>query len=170
MTSIAPRRLRIVPTGGGAVPIDAAAVTTLFADLAAGGDQPLLDRKWLAELQDVLGPGRIAQLLALFADELADRPGAIRLAIGRSDFPAATAQAHSFKGAARSIGARAVGEAAARLEQGLGTPAARQAERLRDALRDLDRAVSATLALLPRPCATAPSPAPEPRARTPLPR
>ncbi|WP_114227548.1 MULTISPECIES: PAS domain-containing hybrid sensor histidine kinase/response regulator [Sphingomonas] len=140
-----------------AKPIDTAALHALFAELterrqARAQTRPGVvhfDRSRLDELRAALGHDRIAQLLSLFAQQLAAQPLAIREAIGRSDLAAAAAEAHSLKGAAMSIGGCAVGEAAAALEQALGCTTRRQADQLHEALRNLDRAVASTIAALP---------------------
>lgn len=115
------------------------------------------DRERLAELRAVLGPDRINQLLSLFGRELAARPATIRDAIGRSDLAAAASEAHSLRGAALSIGGRSVGHAAAVIEDVLVVPAPRQAERLHDSLRELDRAVASTIAVLPQEMVATPA-------------
>ena len=148
-------------------PIDSSALAGVIADLTRGrhirpaaehcaSDE--LDCRQLRDIREALGPARTAQLLTLFAQELAARPAAIRHAVGRNDLAAAAAQAHSLKGASLSIGGRTVGEAAAALERVLATPAPAQAERLHAALGELDRAVASTIAALPHelvaePCA-----------------
>ena len=148
-------------------PIDSSALAALIADLTGGRNartaaEPCasdeLDCRVLREIREALGPGRTAQLLTLFAQELAARPAAIRHAIGRSDLAAAAAQAHSLRGASLSVGGRTVGQAAAALERVLATPAPAQAERLHAALGELDLAVASTIAALPQelvaePCA-----------------
>jgi HPt (histidine-containing phosphotransfer) domain-containing protein len=127
-----------------------------LADVAepCGGDE--LDRRQRGEIREALGPVRTTHLLTLFAQELAARPAAIRNAIGRNDFAAAAAEAHSLKGAALSIGGRTVGQAAAALEQVLAAASPVQAERLHTALRGLDRAVASTIAALPDELVEAP--------------
>ena len=68
-----------------------------------------LDQQQLGSVRAVLGEERTGRLLALFAQELASRRSAILLAVSRSDLAAASAEAHSLKGASLNLGGRAVG-------------------------------------------------------------
>lgn len=108
---------------------------------------PLFDQHQFDDVRSGIGCKAMAELLALFARELAARPVAIRAGLANNDFAGAAYQAHNLKGASLSIGARAVGEAAGALEVIFGSGAGGQ--RLQRALRRLDQAVAATLAALP---------------------
>ncbi len=106
-------------------PIDGPALGARLAAIAApmaATESPIareaaLDLGHLDRLRAALGPKRLDALLDLFLKELASRPDDIRdhLLAGRLD--QATSEAHSLKGAAMSIGANILGNAAYAIEQ-----------------------------------------------------
>jgi PAS domain S-box-containing protein len=102
-----------------------------------------LDPATIAELQAMLGPVRLNQLLILLGTELDQRPQAIRAAIADRDFAAATAEAHSLKGAAANLGASRVSDAARDIEACLGAAPRSGSRRLAAALRQLAGEVEA---------------------------
>jgi PAS domain S-box-containing protein len=139
-------------------PIDSAAFARTLAQLATVGQrrrhsllapQPPapqatspLGSTTLDELRAMLGAARLDQLLDLLAAELDQRPLAIRSALADRDFPAASAQAHSLKGAAANLGALPVSEAARELEDRIAAAARGDPRLLAAALRHLAAEVS----------------------------
>ena len=103
------------------------------------------DHAYLGRIRDALGPDRADALLGMFRDELVERPASIAAAVAEGRTDQARAQAHSLKGAAGSVGAVAVAEAARVIEEwpADGAPAA-----LSDALDALCRAADAARAAL----------------------
>ena len=63
-----------------------------------------------------IGSARFDGLLDLLAKELVERPATIRRAIAAGDFNSARQESHSLKGATTSVGAMALGAAAAAIE------------------------------------------------------
>jgi HPt (histidine-containing phosphotransfer) domain-containing protein len=115
------------------------------ASPAVGDDVPLLDQTHINQLCAVLGPTRLDGLFDLLVKELADRPALIRSAVLAGDVNRARHESHSFKGATLSVGAIALGSAAARIEHAADLAAMiaalpaldRQAARTRVAIRIL---------------------------------
>ena len=103
-------------------PIDGAALAARLAAIAKSATVTVsvhspLDLAHLDRLRAALGPTRLNVLLDLFLKELDSRPVDIRdhLLAGRLD--QATSEAHSLKGAAVSVGASALGNAAYEIER-----------------------------------------------------
>ena len=69
------------------------------------------------ELREALGGAQARALLELLVVELDRRPGRIRELIERGDLVGARAEAHSLCGAARNVGAVALGRVAAAIEE-----------------------------------------------------
>ena len=97
----------------------------------------------------MIGPERLENLLSLLIIECRDRPSALRTEHATGNLSALRAEAHSLKGAALSLGARQLSEAAIAIE---ALPALDDAEHT---LVRLERAAAATsrsaLALLKGP-------------------
>ena len=91
----------------------------------------------------MLGPVRLDQLLALLGSEFDERARAIRAAIADRDFPAATAEAHSLKGAAANLGALRVSGAAREIEICLADDNAAGSRRLAAAVSHLGTEIAA---------------------------
>jgi HPt (histidine-containing phosphotransfer) domain-containing protein len=108
----------------------------------------LLDSERLCSVAAAIGIEATAQLIRVFAGELAKRPVAIRWRVAGSDLAGAAAEAHSLAGAALSIGAGPVADAARQVELAAG-PGPDVATRLPQALAALSRTAEATLAGLP---------------------
>jgi HPt (histidine-containing phosphotransfer) domain-containing protein len=81
-----------------------------------GSQAPLLDQAHIDQICAVIGSSRFDGLLRLLATELAERPARIRRAVADGDTSRARHESHSFKGATTSVGAMALGEAAAAIE------------------------------------------------------
>ncbi|MEO7814876.1 MAG: PAS domain S-box protein [Sphingomicrobium sp.] len=102
-------------------PIDGEALANRLAEIAAPSSSAAhsgaIDEAHLDRLRAALGPTRLQSLLDLFLVELESRPGRLcdHLLTGRLD--QAKAEAHSLKGAALSIGANDLGNAALAIEQ-----------------------------------------------------
>lgn len=77
---------------------------------------PLLDQIHINQLCVAIGSARFNVLLNLLASELVERPATIRRAILAGDFKLARHESHSLKGATTSVGAMAMGKAAATIE------------------------------------------------------
>ena len=77
---------------------------------------PLLDQVHINQLCAAIGSTRFGVLLDLLATELVERPATIRRAIVAGDFTLARHESHSLKGATTSVGAMALGQAAATIE------------------------------------------------------
>jgi len=86
-------------------------------------DAPLLDQAHINQLCVAIGSARFDGLLDLLAKELVERPATIRRAILDGDFTRARHESHSFKGATTSVGAMALGAAAATIEHAPDLPA-----------------------------------------------
>lgn len=78
---------------------------------------PLLDQTHINQICAVIGRPRFDGLLELLVKELAERPARIRRAVLAGDVSRARHESHSFKGATTSVGAMALGEAAAAIER-----------------------------------------------------
>ena len=95
-------------------------------NLAAGSarpvDPPLLDQTHNNQLCVAIGSARFDGLLDLLAKELIERPATIRRAVLDGDVTLARHESHSLKGATTSIGAMALGAAAAAIEQASDLP------------------------------------------------
>ena len=108
-------------------------------------DAPLLDTTNVKQLCAAIGSTNFDGLLGLLKVELAERPALIRLAIAARDPVRARKEAHSLKGAAISVGAMAIGQAAATVELAPDLPAMisamptldRQAARTREAVEKM---------------------------------
>ena len=102
-------------------PIDGAALGARLAALASPREwmdgEAAIDRNHLDRLRAALGPKRLGSLIDLFLKDLDRRPIDIRdhLLAGRLD--QAISDAHSLKGAALSLGAGPLGNAAFAIEQ-----------------------------------------------------
>ena len=79
-------------------------------------DFSIIDATKFNQLCDVIGPTSFDRLLDLLQVEMAERPAAIRLAILAGKQALARQEAHSLKGASISVGAVALGRAAAVIE------------------------------------------------------
>jgi HPt (histidine-containing phosphotransfer) domain-containing protein len=120
---------------------------------AERNNPPLLDKAHVNQLCAVLGSTRVEALFDLLSKELASRPALIRDAVIAGDVSRARHESHSFKGAATSIGAMALGEAAARIEHAPDLDAMtavlpaldRQAARTMDAITGLLASTSSDL-------------------------
>jgi len=145
-------------------PIDGAALGARLAAIAAPGAigetaEPPFDLGHLDRLRAALGPKRLDGLLDLFLTELASRPDDIRdhLLAGRLD--QATGEAHSLKGAAMSVGASALGNAAYAIEQLTSTTDIKTNARLIEGLEQAVVAARAALSAPQRPIAVGGRPA-----------
>ncbi len=106
---------------------------------------PLLDQIHINQLCVAIGSARFHVLLDLLATELIERPATIRRAILAGDFTLARHESHSLKGATTSVGAMALGQAAAAIERAPDLPAMaaaigildRQAARTRRAIANM---------------------------------
>lgn len=134
-------------------PIDGPALGALLAAVTEPGSvdeasDPAIDLSHLDRLRAALGPKRLDALIALFLDELGSRPADIsdNLLAGRLD--AAKSEAHSLKGAALSIGAVPLGNAALAIEQLTSGIDMNTNARL---LAELEQAVAAVRAALGHP-------------------
>lgn len=102
-------------------PIDGEALADRLAAIASSDTapevEPALDGAHLDQLRAALGPKRLRSLLDLFLTELDQRPNQLRdhLLAGRLD--QVKTEAHSLKGAAWSVGATRLGEAAMAMER-----------------------------------------------------
>ncbi len=76
----------------------------------------VLEAMRIDELHGMLGRLRLDALLGLLIDECRVRPARLRAGLARGELMAIRAEAHSIKGAAISIGATALSEAARQLE------------------------------------------------------
>ena len=138
-------------------PINGAALGARLADIAdplaidgvASPHGCALDHGHLDRLRGALGPRRLDALLDLFLNELASRPRDIcdHLLAGRLD--QATSEAHSLKGAAISVGAGPLGNAAYGIEQLTSATDIQTNARLIAALEQAVIAVRAALAVPP---------------------
>ena len=93
--------------------------TTAAADASppdAAAEVPLFDRVHINQISVAIGATRFEGLLALLAKELVERPAIIRRAVLAGDIARARNEAHSLKGATMSVGAMALGQAAAIIE------------------------------------------------------
>ena len=133
-------------------PIDGNALADLLSTIAMAESAPAaaapIDQQHLKSLRAALGPTRLKALLELFVAELDHRPDSLRehLLAGRLD--QARAEAHSLKGAAMSVGATALGDAALAIEQQAVPSDIKVNSRLIDAM---DQAVEALRAELGAP-------------------
>ena len=84
---------------------------------------PLLDQIHINQLCVAIGTERFDVLLDLLATELIERPATIRRAILAGDFTLARHESHSLNGATTSVGAMALGAAAATIEHAPDLPA-----------------------------------------------
>ena len=130
-------------------PIDSedlgARLAAIAASPASASAQAVLDEGHLGQLRAALGPKRLRTLLDLFLVELGERPTKIRDHLLAGQIERAKGEAHSLKGAALSIGARNLGEAASAFEQLNDALHVGVNERL---LGELERAVIATIAAI----------------------
>jgi CheY-like chemotaxis protein len=106
------------------------------ADTAPGPEA--VDRATLAELREVLGDEDMKRLVREFTTDVANRIAVLEEAVKRGDGAAVAAQAHSIRGAAALIGARAIHETAMLLEEGAELLSRRD---LAAAVRDLGTAL-----------------------------
>jgi HPt (histidine-containing phosphotransfer) domain-containing protein len=103
---------------------------------------PLLDQPHIDQICAAIGSSRFDGLLRLLAKELVDRPAQIRRAVLAGDVSRARHESHSFKGAATSVGAMALGVSAAAIEQ------ASDLQAMAAALPALDRQAARTRAAI----------------------
>lgn len=90
-------------------------VTPLFVVPTRSPPQPVpptLEERRIDELREILGQVRFATLVRLLIDECRERPRRLRVSAERRDLIALRAEAQGLAGAAASIGASALGEAA----------------------------------------------------------
>lgn len=87
-------------------------VPSLFLVPNIQAEPPTLEEWRLDELRDLLGEARFETLVRLLIDDCRDRPRRLRASADRRDLVALRAEAHGLAGAAASIGASALGEAA----------------------------------------------------------
>lgn len=124
-----------------------AEATEDLLDLEAS-DVPLIDTTNINQLCAAIGSTNFDGLLDLLEVELAERPATIRVAVVARDTARARREARRLKGAATSIGAMALGQAAAMIELAPDLTA------MTTALPTLDRQVMRTRqaveALIPR--------------------
>jgi signal transduction histidine kinase/HPt (histidine-containing phosphotransfer) domain-containing protein/ActR/RegA family two-component response regulator len=97
-----------------------------------------VDRATLSDLRDVLGDDDVKRLVREFATDVANRIAVLEEAVKRGDGKAIAAEAHSIRGAAALIGARAIHETAMLLEEGADLLSRRD---LAAAVRDLRAAL-----------------------------
>jgi CheY-like chemotaxis protein/HPt (histidine-containing phosphotransfer) domain-containing protein len=109
---------------GDAGPVDGANSTALVTQagskVLSSGAMPLLDLEAMTEIRSLNledGEDMLAPLVDLFLEQAAKQISAIEMAIQNRDAEALGNVAHSLKGAARNVGAYAMGEIAAELEQ-----------------------------------------------------
>ena len=145
-------------TGFMTKPIDRHALATRLAAIGNGtaaaadasppdatAEVPLFDYIHINQISVAIGATRFEGLLALLAKELVERPAIIRRAVLAGDIARARNEAHSLKGATMSVGAMALGQAAAIIELAPDLAAMiaalaildRQAERTRKAIATL---------------------------------
>lgn len=129
-------------------------------DVPSPASATIFDRQLLSEVQATIGPARLHQLLELLAVELIAKPRSIREALADCDFHRAAYEAHSLKGAAACLGAKAVASAARDIEQALGKGSPRRPRRVADAMRRMAGAVGETQSALSNLPRAASSPAP----------
>ena len=133
------------PIDGPALGARLAAIAAPAAAEVADARDAAIDHGHLERLRAALGPKRLDALLELFLKELSSRPDDIRdhLLAGRLD--QATGEAHSLKGAAMSIGANSLGNAAFAIEQLTATTDIKVNRRLLDELEQAVIAVRGAL-------------------------
>ena len=102
------------------------------------GQVALLDKAHIDHLCAAIGPARFDGLIALLTNELVERPATIRRAVQTGDCARARSESHSLRGATMSVGAMALGQAAATLELAPDLAA------MTSALANLDRQVART--------------------------
>jgi len=109
-------------------------------------DSPLVDRAVLDELRDSLGRETLAELIALFRDQIPERLSRLEAARANSDDAALAHQAHLLRGEAVGLGLYRVASLAGELEAQIAglTPSAREAR-----LQALRLALEETLDALP---------------------
>jgi signal transduction histidine kinase/DNA-binding response OmpR family regulator len=103
--------------GGGAAPF-AAAQATVEAATTAAADAPtsLLDRPTIDDVRHALTPAKYGELLSRLLDDRAALVGGLRDAVIEASHTELRSRAHSLKGAAASLGLRAVSAAAQQLQ------------------------------------------------------
>lgn len=105
-----------------AIPVQLGPIDNIARTSADGGtsaktaDAPLLDQTHINQLSVAIGSARFDGLLDLLQKELVERPATIRRAVQAGDFTLARHESHSLKGATTSVGAMALGKAAATIE------------------------------------------------------
>ena len=102
----------------------------------------LVEPRRIAELTSAVGSERLHALLGLLMTQCLDRPARLRTAWDRGELVAIRAEGHNLRGAAFSIGATALGQAAQELEA-VGSIAL--AEPLIEALEDCAQATLAAI-------------------------
>jgi HPt (histidine-containing phosphotransfer) domain-containing protein len=113
--------------------------TSSTSSAAAGDDADPLDRGKLDEL-GAMGPGLVRGVVTTFLDTLPERLAELRAAVARQDTEAVRALAHGVRGSAGYVGAVALADALALLENG---DAARTAEHFAAVETELARVAAA---------------------------
>ncbi|MCS6921707.1 MAG: Hpt domain-containing protein, partial [Elioraea sp.] len=115
-----------------------------FSD-QAGREEPLIDRAVLAELRESVDPGRLPQLLALFAEETEARLARLAEAVAGQTLDEVARLAHALKSSAGAFGAAALARAVAALEEEARAGRAAEVARLAERVSGLARASLAAL-------------------------
>jgi PAS domain S-box-containing protein len=109
-------------------------------------DPPLLDRAALEELRGGIEPGRLPQLIAVFAEETEERLALLAAARAAGDTATLGRLAHALKSAAATFGAAALARRAGLIEEACRAGDAASADRLATGLDSLARRSLAALA------------------------
>lgn len=115
-----------------------------FSD-QAGREEPLIDRAVLAELRESVDPGRLPQLLALFAEETEARLARLAEAVAGQTLDEVARLAHALKSSAGAFGAAALARAVAALEEEARAGRAAEVARLAERVSGLARTSLAAL-------------------------
>ncbi|HEX7492147.1 MAG TPA: ATP-binding protein [Candidatus Limnocylindrales bacterium] len=118
------RWLADLESSGGARPVygvdRAVSMPQASSKVLSAGELPLLNLDAMAEIRSLNlddGEDMLAPLVDLFIEQATKQVSAIEMAIQKQDANELGSVAHALKGAARNVGAFAVGEVAAELEQ-----------------------------------------------------
>lgn len=127
-------------TGKGARPVVAEPVV-------ATSTVPVVDSEILAKLVDLgqrLGEDVLGQVMAIFRSKVPQQTSDLERAVATGDAAAAARLAHSIKGSAGNVGARALSDAAGAIEElSRGGEVERAKTRVDAVRRELDRALAA---------------------------